>query len=319
MMIGCEEKDMKKNMLIAAIAIIVVIVLLAAAFVIIKPDSTDPDDSIITDPFLWRIEGENPSYLFGSIHLTGDNLLNLPNVVEEAISDADHVFTEIKLDDETSTSSTQAAFLTTGETLQDLLPENVEDKLDNYLQTKSLNIAFFSNFKIWSVTTTITLLDYLDELYKSPSLDQYLWNLGMEKGKTMGGLETVKEQLDIFDSLTIEEQTILLNETLDQLIEYEEQEISLVDTMKDAYIDGNIKVLHDMLVADYDENDPLDVKLWNQLVVNRNNYMAFRIKENITNNPEDQFFFVIGAGHYHGEEGIIQLLENEGFTVTRMK
>jgi len=89
--------------------------------------------------------------------------------------------------------------------------------------------------------------------------------------------------------------------------------------MKDAYIDGDIEVLHNMLIADYDENDPLDVKLWNQLITDRNINMAFRIKENITNNPDDQFFFIIGVGHYYGDDGILQLLEDEGFTVTRVQ
>jgi len=213
----------------------------------------------------------------------------------------------------------QAAFLTTGETLQDLLPANVEDKLDNYLETKGLSITVFSSFKIWIVATTITVLDDIQELAASPSLDQYIWNLGEEKGKTMGGLETVEEQVNVFDSLTVDEQIILLNKTLDELIEIENQGISIVDIMKDAYIDGDIEVLHDMLIADYDENDPLDVKLWNQLITDRNINMAFRIKENITNNPDDQFFFIIGVGHYYGDDGILQLLEDEGFTVTRVQ
>ena len=310
---------MKKNMLIPPIVIIVTLILVAAAYIIIKPDSPEINNSATSKPFLWKIDGENPSYLFGSIHLTGEDLLTLPDVVEEAIDDADYVFTEIKLDDATAMLSAQAVSLGTGETLQGLLPANVEDKLDNYLETKGLSITVFSSFKIWSVATTITLLDDIQELAVSPSLDQYLWNLGEEKGKIMGGLETVEEQLNIFDSLTVDEQVILLNETLDMLIENEEQGISLLDTMKEAYINGDIEVLHNMLIADYDEENPLDVKLWDQLITDRNTNMVFRIKENITNNPDDQFFFIIGAGHYYGDDGILQLLENDGFTITRVQ
>lgn len=221
-------------MLIPPIVIIVTLILVVAAYIIIKPDSSEISNSATSEPFLWELEGENPSYLFGSIHLTGEDLLTLPDVVEEAIDDADYVFTEVKLDDATAMLSAQAVILDTGETLQGLLPANVEDKLDNYLETKGLSITVFSSFKIWSVATTITLLDDIQELAVSPSLDQYLWNLAEEKGKIMGGLETVEEQLNIFDSLTVDEQVILLNETLDMLIENEEQGISLLDIMKDA-------------------------------------------------------------------------------------
>ena len=271
-----------------------------------------------TNPLLWRIEGDNPSYLFGSIHLTGEDLLTLPDVVEEAIDEVDYVFTEIKFDDATTLESVQASMIVTGETLQDLLPENVENKLDNYLKTKSLSITIFSQYKIWSVATTITLLDQIQELAVSPTLDQYLWNLAQEKDKTMGGLETVDEQLNIFNNLSIDEQIIYLNETLDYLIENEEQGISLIDTTKEAYINGDLKAINNLSIADYDENNPLDVKLWDQIIIQRNKNMVFRITENITNNPDDQFFFIIGAGHYYGDEGILRLLEDEGFTITRV-
>ena len=46
--------------------------------------------------------------------------------------------------------------------------------------------------------------------------------------------------------------------------------------------------------------------------------MSNRIADNITSNPEKQFFFTIGAAHYYGDEGILTLLENKGFTITRV-
>ena len=45
------------------------------------------DVSAYINPFLWRVEGENPSYLFGSIHVPDDRVLKLPDIVMNAIED----------------------------------------------------------------------------------------------------------------------------------------------------------------------------------------------------------------------------------------
>jgi hypothetical protein len=46
--------------------------------------------------------------------------------------------------------------------------------------------------------------------------------------------------------------------------------------------------------------------------------MSERISQLINDNPDEQFFFTIGAGHFYGDEGIISLLEKEGFNVERV-
>jgi len=310
---------MKNKLLIAISLLIVIIVISATVLIIFSSNKTDEEESVIKDPFLWEIKGKNPSYLFGSIHLTGDDLLNLPSALEEVIDEVDYIFTEVELNDETAMITLQATMLPSGQKVQDLLPDDIEEKLDNYLVSKSLSLSFFSSFKIWSIMSTISILDQLDELVSSPGLDQYIWDLGIEKGKKMRGLETAEEQLDIFDDLSIDEQIILLNETIDLLIEYDKQGISSSEIMIEAYIDGDLEFLNDMLITDFDPNDPLDVKIWDQLIANRNQYMVERIVDNITKNPDNQFLFIIGAGHFIGEDGILELLEDEGYLTERIK
>jgi uncharacterized protein YbaP (TraB family) len=61
------------------------------------------------------------------------------------------------------------------------------------------------------------------------------------------------------------------------------------------------------------------MKFIDNLLTNRNYNITQRISQLITNNPDTQYFFTIGAGHYYGEDGLITLLENEGFTITRVE
>ena len=41
------------------------------------------------------------------------------------------------------------------------------------------------------------------ELFSFGALDQYLWNLASKNGKSLGGIETVEEQVNILDSFQL--------------------------------------------------------------------------------------------------------------------
>ena len=49
-------------------------------------------------PWLWIVEGEKPSFLYGTIHVPDDRVLALPEVVEEAIGLSDGLLCELKMD-----------------------------------------------------------------------------------------------------------------------------------------------------------------------------------------------------------------------------
>jgi uncharacterized protein YbaP (TraB family) len=143
--------------------------------------------------------------------------------------------------------------------------------------------------------------------------------LALSKDKETGEIETVEEQIGIFDSFTVSEQIVLLNNTLDSLEEYDSIGQSITDEIKNAYLFGDLELLQDLSYSDYDENNPIDVKLRNRLITDRNYNMTKRISELIIDNPNTQYFFTIGAGHFYGDDGLITLIEAEGFTITRVE
>jgi len=311
---------MNKQYLISGVVLIIAIAAVALAFVLLQNDtSEDQTYNVTKEPFLWRIEGENPSYLYGSIHLADEDILTLPDVVIEAVDDVDVVYTEVKLDIETQTRSAELSMLSGGETLADLLPQDVIDSLDSYLAPMGINHTAFSQFKIWAVATTLVLLEEIENLLEYPPLDQYIWNLATSKGKETGGIETVEEQIGIFDNFTIAEQIEMLSNALDSLEEYASAGQSVTGETIDAYLQGDLEILQDLSLSDYDENDPFDVKFKSRILTDRNYNMTQRISQLLTDNPDTRYFFTIGAAHYYGDDGLITLLENEGYMITRVE
>jgi uncharacterized protein YbaP (TraB family) len=309
--------DMKRIFLVTIAVIILVIVVVSFSYIFLQSVTSESETLNITQkPFLWIIEGDNPSYLYGSIHLGNKDILTLPDVVVDAIEDADILYWEVELDVETQARSAELSLLSGDVILSDLLPQDVIDRLDLFLAPIGIDHTAFSQYKIWTVASSLVLLDEIQDLLIYGSLDDYIWKLALSKGKETGEIETVEEQVGIFDSFTISEQIDLLNNTLDSLEEYDSIGQSITDEMKSAYLMGDLELLQVLSLSDYDENNPIDIKLRNRLIKDRNYNMTQRIFELVINNPNTQYFFTIGAGHFYGDDGLITLLEGVGFTIT---
>ncbi|MEF8879749.1 MAG: TraB/GumN family protein [Candidatus Thermoplasmatota archaeon] len=280
-----------------------------------KVSSTTEAEIKKTDaPFLWKIESTKNSYLFGTVHLRDDRVLNLNESVKEALNNADVVYTERKFDDETKIKMALSSRLNEGKNVEDIISENLSQKLEKYLEDQGLSeyqIEDFKNYKIWVIAISLsTVKDQLDNLGE-PILDEYIWQTAEEKGKETYGLETTGDQLNIFGDLSIKNQTYLLNETLNQLIQYEEEGENPVELTLEAYLAGNAEKIYELTYSYFNESNPVDVKLNNKLFIERNKRMASRIAEVVLNNPDKSYFFAIGAGHFCGENSLLHFLNEE--------
>jgi hypothetical protein len=277
---------------------------------------------VTTNPLLWEIVGETPSYLYGSIHLADERIVTLPDVVIEAIDSCDVVYTEIALDADTLSESAQKSTLPSNVTLYDLLPENVENKFNNYIEsngyTKYAELLGFSSYKVWFAASSLTVLENFQSLLSYLPLDYYIWNLAINKNKEARGLEPIEVQLDIFDTLPLDDQIKLLNDTLDALGELSEQGIKITETFISSYLKGNLQEINNLSYTGYNTTDLFYEKLLEKIMTDRNINMSEEISKWVKENPDTQYFFTIGSGHFYGETGILQLLKDEGLTISRV-
>jgi len=273
-------------------------------------------------PLLWRIEaqqpGGKPSYLFGTIHYPDDRVLKLPGAVTDAIDEADTVVTEVPMDSATQMQMAMKSMLPGGKTLQDVLPEDLYARLSKLFEAKGLPMMAIKRFKIWAVAVQVALVDHLMELASKTPLDMHLYNLGKERGKELGGLETIEEQLAVFDSLTQEEQVEMLRQALEEREKNLEKGKDLLEMMVKMYLAGNADLLMERMMEEYDPENPLDSKLIKKLFTDRNHVMAERIAARIRETPGKSCFFAIGTGHLPGDDGVLALLQKAGFGVTRV-
>jgi uncharacterized protein YbaP (TraB family) len=271
------------------------------------------------NPFLWKIEGPRPSYLFGTIHFPDPRVTTLPNSVETAFRNSQVVYTEIPLDSATMGTQVSKLMLTGGQTLLDIVPPELISRTEKFMKgiNPALTIQTFKNFKVWALALSLSSLEQRANNPGKLALDAQLYQRAQQQGKKVAGLETVEEQIGIFDNLNQKEQIKMLRDTLDFIDTAEEKGVNIPEQFIAWYIKGDIDAFGSLLMQ-YVKKDKFYDAFLEKVLYKRNQLMAERIEKIIQTNPDRSHFFALGAGHFWGKTAIQNYLVKQGFKITRM-
>lgn len=276
------------------------------------PPAEGTDTSVDRDPLLWRVQGEVDSYLFGTIHLPDARVLALPPSVRAALENCDALFIELDLDEQLP-AKLAVAMASPGPDLEERLPPDLYAELTSYTARRGLDVRTLGGLKVFAVEMQLATLDYLEELRTRPALDSWLYERAQDLGKEVGGIETQEEQLGVFDVLREDEQIASLRRSLKKAAEAEAGGVSLTEQLVRTYLLGDPGALEAFFEEQWERDHPLDMRLRSELLVKRNLVMAERIAAKLRSRPKTSFFFALGAGHFPGADGVVQLLRDQGF------
>ena len=270
-------------------------------------------------PFLWEISGTRTSYLFGTVHLPDPRVANLPTSVNRAFEASQSVYTEIPLDPSSIVGQVTRLMLPGARTLRDIVPAELLQRTEQALQeiNSALTIEPLLRFKVWAIAAMVPLLETQLKNLGALPMDARLYQQAEQDGKTVGSLETIDEQVQIFDSLSEQEQVKMLSDTLDFLDEHKTQGIDVTDQLIDWYVSGDLAGFGELMVG-YVRDDAFYEAFVDKVLYQRNYLMADRIEALLKENPNRSNFFAVGAGHYWGETGVQNLLAGKGFEIKRV-
>lgn len=257
---------------------------------------------------LWKIErsGAQASYLLGTMHSEDPRVMNLAPEIQRPF-DASTSFTmEVLLDMQALLESTQAMMFTDGNTLRKALGAELYGKVVPLMAERGVPETILGTFKPWAIFLTLSVPKQKTGVF----LDSALFGAAVEQNKKVYGLETVQEQLSVFDSMSLAEQARLVADTvkhhgeLDHAFEemiaaYLKRDLVVLQAVSDKYNSMDDKQLTDKLMA--------------ELIDARNRRMIERMTPRL---KEGNAFIAVGALHLPGEQGLLQLLERQGYRVT---
>src|SRR6185295_19784138 len=122
----------------------------------------------------WRIEGTVPSYLYGTVHVPDQRVLELPDVVRRAFDASDVFNAEIPLDAATQAGMMNKVMLPPGQDLRKVAGEEIFGRLVKAISrvlggqlvagVGDLIAATMLPMKPWVAMSQVELLEYLPDV-----------------------------------------------------------------------------------------------------------------------------------------------------------
>ena len=264
-------------------------------------------------PAFWQVKSKTAVvYLLGSIHFGKESFYPLPDVVNQGFLASQELVVEVDVTKITPSDALVAIMrhgrLPQGQTLEASVAPATWALLQKQALKAGVPTVALQSFKPWFVALQLMEAEIRSaELQESYGVDKYFLN--QSAGKTVTQLETLDGQLGIFGSLSMVEQEAFLLETLAELGESGRY----LKAMANDWEHGNLVQLEATILAPFKANS--DVKgLYKTLFVDRNAAMAQSVLEYLKGSKT--VFFVVGAGHMIGDDGIIARLKKAGYSAT---
>ena len=262
---------------------------------------------------LWKITGnglKKPSYLYGTMHTSDARILRQGDKALPYLEQTKQYAMELDPKESFNIAMLEKVMMGKGYSLKKMIPER-EYKLIDSLVKKStgVSLALFDNISPVFISAIVEADG--SGLQKSTTgesfLDTYLSEKAAKKKKKVVGIETVDEQIGALNVLSYQEQADLLVDAVHDL----EKGADTGGDMVKYYLEQNLDS-----IAEMDATADMPPKLYRALVTDRNKRMAERIGDMA---QKQSTFAAVGALHLPGNEGVITLLREKGYTVEAVK
>lgn len=245
------------------------------------------------------------SYLFGTMHMVCGVDIETPESVMNAFERSQQLVVEVNLTEPQQQLALQQNVL---QQPPGYLKQNLDDS--QYLRLKTviedeLNLPFQQISAIRPLfLSALFLQNYLECATAPLRLDEVFTVHANQNQKAIVGLESVTEQIALFDAIPLDLQVASLFELATESTQSKRE----LKQLEQAYLSGNGRKVFE-LIQDQDDFGAYQYGLLDR----RNQQWLEKLPKLLA---EQSTFIAVGAGHLDGENGLVSLLKNAGYTVT---
>jgi len=262
---------------------------------------------------LWEVHGKhNTVYLLGSIHVLRPSDYPLDQAVLDAYAGSKSLLMEINLE-EIDSARVQAemlgsASLPEGTTLPGILGTQRYGRADALAHEVGVDLSMFGAFAPWFVAEAISQLQLAQLGFQPESgVEMYFMARARNDGKAVSGLETVHDQIALFENMPLNQQAEYLVSSLEQAHDLPQE----VDAMVRAWRQGDTGWFERQLKSEFG-GDP---HLYESLLAARNRKWLPKIEALL--NDDRNALVIVGTGHLVGPGSVIDLLKKDGIGATQ--
>jgi uncharacterized protein YbaP (TraB family) len=264
---------------------------------------------------MWQVDGgKNRVFLLGSVHLLRAADHPIPPVIYSAYEEAETLIMEMDMDDvdmiEAQALITELGLIQEGGSLREMMGPGAWSEAEKLAGRANIPLAMLASSKPWLAAITVEQL-MLTRIGFDPSygIESHMADRAAADKKEILGLETVRQQLEFLDNMSLDSQRALLLQSLEESIDLE----AIMDELVGAWRHGDIQFLEHNMLEEIREHP----ELYDTIVVERNRDWVVQIEELLGHS--DDYLVIVGALHLIGEQGVPALLSGRGHDVAQMQ
>ena len=255
----------------------------------------------------WKLRAPNGSthYLFGTMHTDDNRIIKFLPIVKKSVNASDILLVEITPD-----GHSQNLFMKNHSLVSDIN----EKELNQIKKLAEFHVMYFDNvmrMKPW----LLAIIFDSPKPHTEFNQDYLLMAMAADLDKEVLGIESSQEHFATMDSLSLDEQLMMLRAVLKKT---ENEKLSDYNLLMKQYISGDVEQIRktDERLTGKLLPEVLWAKIKVQLMNERNKKMVIKIKEL---SKDKQLFIAVGASHLAGQDGLLNELRDSGFKISPLK
>ena len=288
-------------------------------------------------PPIWKVTDTktgNSMFMLGTMHVAVKSTFPLPDEVYDIYNDCSGVAVEYDVRDlqknlSTSIDVVSELLYTDGSTIKNHISREAYD----------IGRAVLEEYGMWIDTMDYFVPSYWLDIIQSAGvtnidgieengIDLTFIDKAYEDNKPVVSIEGLETQINILNGYSDEMVEFILVNDMESL-QVNEDTVKQMADLYNAWAEGDLKRIEELAMYDesnieFENDDEVPEELikeaeqYSKMILDdRNVVMVKRAEEFITNN--NNYFFMVGALHYIGDNGIISLLESDGYKVERLE
>ncbi len=256
---------------------------------------------------LWKItssESTKPSYIFGTAHLKDKRVFDFSDAMLPAMQASEAFALEVHPDSIGAVFDKKDSIEENLKRYKQLLTRQQYDSLNRRIERAvGESLDQLEENSLYYLEASLRP-DIDKEGDQSTFLDAYLYGMAYSMGKEIYGLERIEDQMPPMSQMSEDE----LKQGLLQLLEGTTETYRQgIEELVEIYLSGDIEQLMKMAQID---------GVLDQRMIARNQIMANSMSEIMKSKA---LFAAVGAAHLPGEQGVLNLLRQRGYTVSRVE
>jgi len=231
--------------------------------------------------------------------------------IEKALAASSELWTEADVSDlgEAVDAIRHYGIASPGETVR-LLPAEYRQRYVRQIAKTGVPAVIFDHARPWLAEILLSTGAMTRAGANQMGVDMTLLGYAHDHKLVTPTFETVDQQFAMLSDMPQEAQISSLEDAIDEF----DQAGPIFSKLLDAWQSGDENKLDTLI------NQTMKAKndeLWTEIILRRNERFADKIGDRLQGSGTA--FVAVGAGHLCGSDGIPQLLERRGFTVTRVE